>query len=164
MNQTEKMFLEAIGNMFKNNPSTLGIVPRPKGDNDVTSETSQFKREYIDDMFTLKTLDSAFHEDLCGAFKDIHSYKYLDDPHFDISFKKRCSARAIPTEECVKALKYIEDIKKELGGENYQEKQSGWHTDIDEIADMTRNADNRKPKSEVPYEGAGGPAPKKDEI
>lgn len=158
MRQAEKMFLEAVGNLFKNKSSRLGIVP---GGEEHT-HTAQFHHELVEDMFALKVVESAFHEDLCGAFRDIHSYKYLDDPTFGIAFTKRLTARGIPTKEIQKAMESIESIKKELGKDTYQEKESGWHPDIAEIADMTRNAHNRKPKHLKPFSG-GGPAPEANE-
>lgn len=157
MNPTEKMLAEAIGNLFKNKESNLGIVGHTEH-----SHMLQFQRELIEDEFALKTVESPFHEDLCGAFRDIHSYKYLDDPTFAIALDKRLSARGIPTEERQNAVKYIDEIKKKLKGSNYQERESGWHPDLKEIADMTRNATHHKPKHQRPFSG-GGPAPARNE-
>ena len=158
MTDTERMLVEAIGNMFHNKESVLGIVPHKEH-----SHMLQYKREMIQDMFALKCAASAFHEDLCGAFYDIHSYRYLDDENFGVSFRKHLTARGIPTEEINTSIKYIEEIIQELGGEKFQEKEYGWHPEIAEIADMTRNANNRTPTHEKPYTG-GGPAPSKDEL
>ena len=158
MTETERLLAEAIGNMFRNKESNLGIVTHKEH-----NHILQYEREMVEDMFALKCAESAFHEDLCGAFRDIHSYRYLDDPNFPVSFEKRLTARGIPTEEIKSGIKYISEIAKELGGENYQEKHAGWHPNIKEIADMTRNANDRTPSKEPPYTG-GGPAPSKNEL
>jgi hypothetical protein len=89
--------------------------------------------------------------------------RYLDDPTFTIALKKRLTARGIPTEEVNNAILYCKEIIETIQKEDFQEKQSGWHPNIDEIADMTRNAENRTPKKEAPYTG-GGPAPARNEI
>ena len=158
MTDTEKLLAEAVGNMFHNKESVLGIVPHVE-----RSHIMQYKREMVEDMFALKCAESAFHEDLCGAFRDIHSYRYLDDQNFGVSFRKRLTARGIPTEEIDTSLKYIEEIKKELGGETFQEKDFGWHPEIAEIADITRNANDRTPRRGKPYTG-GGPSPSRTEL
>lgn len=158
MNQNEKLLLEAVSNLFQNKESKLGIVTHKEN-----SHMMQFQREMIEDMFSLKFVKSNFHEDLTGAFRDIHSYKYLDDPTFSIALNKRLTARGIPTEEIQKAIKAVEEIKEELGGKTFQEKEAGWHPNMDQIVDVTRNAANRKPTRVAPYSG-GGSAPAKNEI
>lgn len=158
MSPIEQNLLEAVGNLFKNSEANLGIVPHHEH-----SHTMQYQSALIEDMFALKCVDSKFHNDLCGAFRNIHSYKYLEDPTFAVALDKRLVSCGVPTEERKKAVKYIEEIKKELGGEDFQERQAGWHENLDEILDTTRNATNRTPKYLKPYTG-GGPAPKKGEI
>jgi hypothetical protein len=158
MTPIEKTLSEAIGNLFKNKDSNLGTVGHIEYAN-----TMNFQRELIEDMFALKTADSNFHEELCGAFHDIHSYKYLEDATFAVALNKRLTSRGVPTEEIQKAVKFVEEIKKELGGDTFQEKESGWHPELADILDTTRNATTRKPKYNAPYSG-GGPAPKKNEI
>ena len=158
LSQRERMLTEAIGNLFKGSDQTLGIVPHKE-----ISHGFEFQWNGIEDMFALKAAKSTFHEELTSAFRDIHSYKYLDDPTFAVALKKRLTARGIPTEEINDAVRYCDEIKESIKKEDFQEKQSGWHPDIDEIADMTRNAENRTPKKEAPYTG-GGPAPTRDEI
>jgi hypothetical protein len=157
MNKTEQMLIEAISNLFKNKETNLGMVGHEEH-----THIMQFQRETIEDMFSLKFVESNFHEDISGAFRDIHSYKYLDDPTFPIALDKRLAARGIPIEERKKALKVVEDIKEELGGADFQEKATGWHPNMDQIVDVTRNANNRKPIKEPPYTG-GGPVPAKTE-
>lgn len=156
--KTEKMVAEAIGNLFRNNDNALGIEPKEE-----ISHNFEFQWNGIEDMFALKTAKSVFHEELTGAFRDIHSYKYLDDPTFDIALTKRLTARGIPTEEIENAKQYRQDILEELKKQNFQEKEAGWHPHLDKVLDTTRNAHDREPSKEAPYFG-GGPAPIENEI
>jgi hypothetical protein len=151
MNKSESMFLEAIGNLLKNNES-LGQVEK--------KETSHFFEEQwnnLEQEFALKVVDSPFHEELTSAFKSVHSYKYLDDPTFTLSLTKRLKTRAVPQEEIDKAVKASEKIISE------NEQASGWNPNMEALRDVTTNADNRTPKQEKPFTG-GGPAPALDEI
>ena len=154
----EKMFVEAIGNLFRNNEDILGLVKH-----DEVSHGFEYQWNGIEDMFALKSAKSTFHEELSGAFHDIHSYKYLDDPTFAVALEKRLTARGVPTEEIKNALDYTDQIREELKKKHFQEKDAGWHPDLDEILDTTRNAHNRTPHREPPYTG-GGPAPSETEL
>jgi len=158
LNKAEKMLVEAIGGLFQNDENVLGMVPHEE-----RSHFFEYQWNGIEDVFALKTAKSNFHEELTGAFRDIHSYKYLDDPTFSIALEKRLTARGVPTEEIKEALKYYEEVKEELLKENFQEKSAGWNPNLDEILDTTRNAHNRTPPKEAPFTG-GGPWPAKDEI
>lgn len=161
MNQLERMLVEAIGNMFKHQDKNLGIVP-PK--HPEITHRYQFQWSNIEDMFALKTSDSPFSESLTAAFHDIHSYKYLDDPTFPIALDKRLSATGVPMTERQQALKYVNEIIEDLKREgHFQEKETGWHPQLDEIAEMTRNADSRKAENTTPYTG-GGAAPDRNEL
>jgi hypothetical protein len=152
--------VEAIGNMFHDTASRLGLL---KDQIPETSHNAEFQWNTIEAMFALKVTDSPFFESLTAAFRDIHSYKYLDDQTFEIALRKRLTATGTPTEEIEKAVKTITEIRKELGGENFQEKQAGWHPNLDKIADTTTNATTRKPEPSKPWHG-GGPAPAKSEF
>lgn len=160
MNRIESMLVEAVGNLFKNSSNVLGIVDV---DREEVAHNFEFQWNGIEDMFALKTRTSTFHEELTSAFRDIHSYKYLDSPTFQVALEKRLTARGIPTAEIEKAKQYCEEIKKELKSKNFQEKDAGWHPHLDEVLDTTRNANDRKPSKEVPYTG-GGPVPSRNEI
>ena len=157
MTHKEKILVEAIGNLFKNEDS-LGIVRH-----DEISHGFEFQWNGIEETFALKTAKSIWHEELCGAFRDIHSYKYLDDPTFAVALEKRLTARGVPTKEIKDAIRYVEEIEKELEKTTFMEKDAGWHPDLDKILDTTRNAQNRTPSKEAPYTG-GGPAPTRNEI
>lgn len=158
MTQVERLLVEAIGNLFNNSEQVLGVVPH-----DEKSHTFEFQWNNIESMFALKARRSNFHEELTSAFRDIHSYKYLDDPTFAVALQKHLTARGVPTEEINRAVQFCEQIKEELNDEQFQEKDSGWHPDLDEVLDTTRNAQTREPKQQAPYTG-GGPAPSLNEI
>lgn len=161
MERNERLLAEAINNLFKNKESNLGIAQhRPKE----TSHGFQFQWEGLNDAFSLKIGDSAFYESLSAAFKDVHSYRFINDPLFPVSLEKRMTAIGIPIIERKKALKAIEEVKKDWGidGE-MDESLAGWHPQIDEITDMTRNATDRTAENTNPFAG-GGPAPEKDEL
>lgn len=158
MTGTEVVLLEAIKNLFNNSRTKLGIVAPP---HDEVSNRMQFQFENIRDMFSLKALSSTFHESLVSAFYNIHSYKFINDPTFPIALEKQMSALGIPMEERNKALKYVKEIIDETDGGD--ERAAGWHPELNEIVDMTQNANNRDVKNTTPYTG-GGPAPHKNEI
>lgn len=156
MNHTERKLTEAIGNLFRNSRAKLGII---KTDQEEISHRYEAQWNDLEYKFALKTIDSPFSESLTGAFRDIHSYKYLEDPTFPIALKKRLSATGIPEREIQKAIEILESLKDE----KTQEKEIGWHPNMKEIKDVTTNADQRTPKHKTPYTG-GGPAPQPNEI
>lgn len=156
MTQTEVILLEAVKNLFDNNRTKLGIVAPY---HDEVSHRMQFQYENIRDMFSLKAINSTFYESLVSSFYNIHSYKFINDPTFPIALEKQMSAQGIPIEERQKALKYVKEIIEEVG----DERAAGWHVDLEQVLDTTRDATQRDAKNTTPYTG-GGPAPKKDEI
>jgi len=148
----EKALLEAISTMLKQD-AKLGLPISSE-----TSHTSQFRWEGIDDAFALKVSKSPFAESISSAFFAVHSHKYIDNPTFKLSFDREMSARAVPTPEKERAFKYLEEMTKELSGTKLSEHDAGWNPNIADIADMTRNADNRDSEQSKPFTG-GGPAP-----
>lgn len=158
LDDTERLVVEAIGGLFNNSDDALGRTPHKE-----TSHGFEFQWNSVEEMFALKSAKSTFHEELCGAFRDIHSYKYLDDPTFDVALVKRLTARGVPTEEIEKAKDYCKQIREQLQKEDFQEKDAGWHPNLDEVLDTTRNAHDRTPSTEAPFTG-GGPAPAPNEI
>ncbi len=67
----------------------------------------------------------------------------------------------VPITERRKAIKYIEEVKKEYkNGEEFDESEAGWHPQLAEIADMTRNADDREPEKSEELPDVGGKTPK----
>jgi len=156
----EPLLVEAIKNLFQNKASNLGIA---KTDRQETSHLFEWQWNLIQEMFSLKCIDSPFYNSLTSAFYDIHTYKHLDDPTFSLSLDRHLSAIGVPLEERQKATKAISEVIKELGGEKFEEKAVGWNPQMKEIEDITRNADRRKAEVTTPFTG-GGPAPAKDEI
>jgi hypothetical protein len=162
MDPREQMLVEAISSMFNNKASSLGITGEGKPDEE-TSHRAEFQWNIIREMFSLKCADSPFYESLVSAFTDIHSYKYLEDPTFQIALDKRLSAIGIPLAERTNAIKYIGEVIKEMGGEKFQEKEAGWPPELASIADITNKAHDRKSENTTPYSG-GGAAPDREEL
>jgi hypothetical protein len=160
MNNPENALLEAIHNLFHDSSELLGIA-KGKPDEEI-SHRFEHQWNAIEYSYAMKSVDSPFHESLSSAFHDIHSYKYLNDPTFAIALDKRLSAIGVPIEERKNAIEYLDDVIKEFGGKNFEEKESGWHPQLDEIAKMTREVNNRKAEVTTPYSG-GGPAPDANE-
>lgn len=152
LNKDEKLFLEAIASMLSQD-AKLGLPIANE-----TSHTSQFRWEGIDDAFALKVSGSPFADSITSAFFAVHNHKYIDNPTFKLSFEKEMSARAIPTEEKNQAIKYLEAMVEDLSKSKLSERDAGWNPAMDEIVDMTTNADSRTPKTSKPFTG-GGPAP-----
>jgi hypothetical protein len=152
LNKHEKALLEAVASMLKQD-ANLGLTI-----NNETSNTSQFRWEGIDDAFALKAAGSPFADSMTSAFFAVHSHKYIDNPTFKLSFEKEMSARAIPTYEKDQAIKYLDDMQNELSANKLSERDAGWNPNMEDIVDLTSNADNRTPETSKPFTG-GGPAP-----
>jgi hypothetical protein len=152
LNKDEKAILEAVSSLLKQN-AKLGLPI----DNE-TSHYSQFRWEGIGDAFALKTAGSPFADSINSAFFAVHSHKYIDHPVFPLSFEKEMTARAVPTHEREQALKYLGEMVNELSATKLSEQDAGWNPNMDEIVDLTTNADDRKPETSKPFTG-GGPAP-----
>lgn len=121
---------------------------------DETAHGSQFRWEGIDDAFRLKVAGTPHEEAITSAFYQTHSYKYLDHPTFKIAFERELKQRAVPTAGIQDAMEHIDTLTKELA-KNPGEQDSGWHPQLDEIADMTRNADTREANNDEPTFGGG---------
>ena len=123
-------------------------------DVDESSHTSQFRWEGIDDNFKLKVAGSAYEDAITSAFFQTHTYKYLDNPTFKLSFERELHARAVPTEELNSALQHVDSLISDLS-KSPGELDSGWNADLGALVDLTSNADNRKPNSDKPFSGGG---------
>ena len=152
MDNGEKAILEALSALLRHN-AKLGLPV-----NNETSHQSQFRWEGIDDAYALKTAESPFSDSITSAFFAVHSHKYIDNPTFKLSFEKEMTGRAIPTPEREQAVKYLDEMVNELSATKLSEQDAGWNPAMDEIVDLTSNADNRTPKASEPFTG-GGPAP-----
>jgi hypothetical protein len=171
----EKLLAEAVRGYMSSDDAMLGLSYHDKKpgklDDKESSHFQWHQWEYIDDSFSEKVVDSPFFESLCAAFFKIHSYKYLDDGSFPLALESELRSMGVPQIECVKAYKAIKEIVEEHKGNSdcwtvyteyskgWGERDAGWNPAMDEIADMTRNADQREPKADDPFTG-GGPAPK----
>jgi hypothetical protein len=153
MDPNEKVLLEAIGNMLQQK-AKLGLAAH---DPEETSHATQFEWEGLDDMFNIKTQDLTFHDAITSAFQMVHSYKYIDDPRFNMAFEKELEARAVPPEEIAKSIDVIQTMRDGLKDGN--ERSHGWNQDMEGLIDVTTNADDRKMNTSEPFTG-GGPAPK----
>lgn len=150
LNKNEKTLLEAVKGLLSQD--ALGI--HFKSDEE-TSHTSQFRWEGIDDAFALKVSNSPFFESMTSAFYAVHSHKYIDHPTFKLALVQELKSRAVPEKSIEEAVKALDGIINELSAKKPSERDAGWNPNIDEITEMTRNADNRKPKREAPFTGGG---------
>jgi hypothetical protein len=161
LSKIEAAILEATQNYLKH--TQLGLKPEPaEGDSSKEHANGhQFKWTGIEQLFRLKLNDShCKHVDaICAAFAQAHSYMFIDNPKFPTSFEQNMTSApyAIPTAERKKALEILAGVVKEIG--DPAEKDAGWSEHLDDLKDVTSNADTRKPKMTEPFSG-GGPAPK----
>lgn len=150
LNNNEAALVEAVAGFLRER-AILGLPEAPKE----VAHTSQFRWESVKDAFALKLSDSAFYESLTSAFHQVHSYKYVDHPTFCLALEAELKSRAVPTEEINKAIKVLTSLVEGLSASKPSERDAGWNPQLDEIADMTRNADSRTPKREAPFTGGG---------
>ncbi len=134
MDKHEAMLAEAIKNALDDD--ALGLKNR-EDTKDEVSHTFTFLHEEIEQQFRLETSKLVHHDAIAAAFNRIHSYKYLNDPSFALSFKKDLTAQGIPMEECQKAMDAIDKVSKKLLGEA-GEKDAGWHPELDEIKKVSQ--------------------------
>ena len=134
LSKPEAIIAEAIKNMLDD--AALGVTAH-KSKDDERAHMFTFLHEEIEQAYRLAVINLGHHDDVCSAFSKIHSHKYLDDPGFALSFKKELSARAVPLEEQVTALKAIDKIAKKMLGET-NEKDAGWNPDLDEIIKISQ--------------------------
>jgi hypothetical protein len=159
LSKLEQQIIEAIKNGLKadlltEDSALQGMLDQVQHGADETSHTSQFRWEGIDDAFKLKLAGEAYEDSITSAFFQTHSYKYLDNPSFKLSFETELENRAVPTNSIQTALGYVDDLVKELSS-NPGEQDAGWNPNIDEIVDVTTNADDRDAKYTDPFTGGG---------
>ena len=161
MERKAKLLLEAVRGYLSSQDAKLGLSVHD--DTEETSHYQWFQWENIDDRFAQKAVESPFYENLTSAFYAVHSYKYLDDPTFSVSLDAELKSEGISKSDREQALKYVQEIIEELQTEEsgWGERDAGWNPAMNEIADMTRNADSRDSETSETFTG-GGPAPKKD--
>lgn len=112
MDRNETLLLEAITNMLSDN-AKLGLSIHNVEE---TSHNTQFHYQDVEDRFKIKlnNPDISMFDSINGAFFHTHSYKNIDDPQFNISFKKQMDGMVVPHSEQELALKYLEELKAEL--------------------------------------------------
>lgn len=112
MNKNESILLEAVKNMLSDR-AQLGLAIHNQEE---TSHNTQFHWQDVEDKFKIKINDPkiSMFDSISGAFYHTHSYKNIDDPQFDISFKKQMDGMAIPHSEQDLAIKYLDELRKEL--------------------------------------------------
>ena len=150
LNKVESTLFEAVSGYLRER-TVLGVPETPPE----TSHTSQFRWESLKGAFALKVADSTFYESLTSAFHAIHVYKHIDHPTFKLALSTELKSRAVPTEEINRAMKAVDGLISGLTADSPSERDAGWNPNLAEIADMTRNADNRTPKREDPFTGGG---------
>lgn len=142
MNNIQQNILEAFKG-YLDQKARLGLSSHKDKQMDKSNRT-QIKWEGLNDAFALKVAGSPFFESLTAVFYRTHSWRYICDDEFKATMELDLKSMGIPCEEIEKALKAVDSLIENLTKENPGESASGWHPDLDEIADMTRNADNRK--------------------
>ena len=166
LSKLERKIVEALKNSLKadvllEDTPLQGMLKQMAHDVDETSHTSQFRWEGIDDAYKLKVAGDSYQDSITSAFLHTHSYKYLDNPSFKLSFETELKNRAIPDNSIKSALTHVDTLVKELSA-NPGERDSGWNPNIDDLVDVTTNADDRTAKYTEPFTG-GGSYPEGDE-
>lgn len=136
LSETEQLLLEEVKSMLGDGVK-LGLSIHKDTDGDKSS-TSQWLRENIDQQFGLDTAGLTHHEGITAAFKKVHDYKPLESPTFHVSFRKEMTAQGIPGEEISKAMSIADKVLSKILGKNDNEKDSGWHPDLDEVLETAR--------------------------
>lgn len=159
--EDEERVVLALRNALRNTrtlkeESTLAaMLDQVKHGNDETSHHSQLRWEGIDDAFRLKVAGNPFADAITSAFFQTHTYKYVDHPTFAKSFRNELSARALPTKEIDNALGFLETLQKELSSKP-GEQDSGWNPNMEDLVDVTTNADDRQHGGQSdPFTGGG---------
>jgi hypothetical protein len=153
----EHLLLEAVKNYLRQD-AKLGLAyHKPSHEERESSHRLQYQWESINDAYELAVLESRFADSLNAAFYKVHSYKYVNDPTFKLAMDSELRSMGIPNEDRELAQKAHDKVIKEMLGE-CGERDAGWNPQMDQIVDVTSNADNRKPQRVPPFTG-GGPAP-----
>jgi hypothetical protein len=159
LTQTEEKIVLAVRNILNESliseDTTLqDMLKKVDHGVDETSHHSQFRWEGIDDAFKLKVGDSPHADSITSAFFQTHSYKYLDNPTFKLSFERELRQRAVPQSEITGAMGHLESMVSDLAN-NPAEQDAGWNPNMEDLVDLTSNADNRKASPTDPFTGGG---------
>jgi len=112
MDKNESLLLEAVKNMLSDK-AQLGLSIHNQEE---TSHNTQFHWQDVEDKFKIKINkpEISMFDSINGAFFHTHSYKNIDDPQFNLSFKKQMDGMVVPHSEQEIALKYLEELRKEF--------------------------------------------------
>ena len=113
MDSNEKMLLEAVKHML-DDAVQLGLSYH--GEKEERSHMTQFHWEDVEKMFRVKINqpEITYYELVSGAFRNTHSHKNIDDPAFELSFRKQMGGGAVPNEQQDLAIKYVTELREEL--------------------------------------------------
>lgn len=153
MRNSEQALVEALRN-YLGQSARLGLQGDPEEPDQ--SHVSQQRIEGVYTEFAGNFIESPFYESVTGAFRKVHSYKYVDHPTFKASMEGELKSMGIPKTTISEAMTAIDKIVESFSKDNPSERDSGWGEQIGEIQDMTRNADNRKPASGPPFNTPAG--------
>jgi hypothetical protein len=156
MKDSEKLLLEAVRSMLRQDVKLGLAYHKPDQVKRESSHFMQFQRETIDDMYQLAISESKFADSITAAFSKVHCHKYIDDPTFKLAMDAEMRSMGLPKEDRELAIKSLDKVIKELveGGE----RGAGWNPRMDDLVDLTSNADKREMTHEAPWTG-GGPNP-----
>lgn len=129
-------------------PESLGLHT-DKWAHDEKSHFQQFKYEDIRNGMFLKVNSLPHATAIMGAFDKNHSYKTIGHPSFAEGFLKDMEAQGIPGSQQKKAVDAVYELVKEFGGD--KERDYGWNPNMDDLVDLTSNADDRNPERSVPF-------------
>jgi len=147
MNKNESLLFEAVKNMLSDK-AQLGLsIHSPEE----TSHNTQFQWEDIKDKFRIKINDPdiSMFDSISSAFNHTHSYKNIDDPEFTISFRKQMDGMTIPHSEQELALKYLDEVRKELKLERGGRPDKMEHSEFTNSEEQSSGLQNQKDMAEV---------------
>lgn len=150
MNRSESLLLEAVKNMLDDRVKLgLSIHDGRKE----KSHTVQFDRENIENTMRVKLNDPkiSMYDSICGAFFHMHSYKNIDDPSFDLAFRKQMNGMVVPPEEQDLAIKYLDEIRKEydLDPQHYGRRRDTFSNSAESYLGGTPNLDQHEVSDEA---------------
>jgi hypothetical protein len=141
MNKNEKLLAEAVETMLQHD-AKLGLKMHDVDDKNLGENERglEYLHGQIDEMFALKAAELTHANGVCQAFQKVHSYKYLDDPEFEIAMKKEMVAQAVPVEDRTKAVGFIPTIISELKEDQaeWAERDFGFNPALDDIKEASR--------------------------
>jgi hypothetical protein len=140
LTKNDRLLIEGIKSMLAQD-AKLGLAFHDQ--DKATQEAEQgfeYLHEQINDMFAVRAAELTHADSVCRAFHKVHSYKYLEDPFFQIVMDKEMISTAVPAEERNKALKFIPTIIDELRTEQreWAEKDAGFNPSLDEVKEISQ--------------------------